>query len=150
MGFNQRFPSKHGRGIFVEEVEHPVMDALQTWPQFVNLVSQEIRLWAAQIVTQLGQTLHLNSAFVTGFGRNRSKPLQNRTCSVCFLIEDESDSGHWLPQSLFAYMRTNVKQALLALAENILNKVWGGALLNLRWKSMSAILPHQSILFSKL
>jgi hypothetical protein len=70
--------SYNRRNRTVEEIENPVMDALQTRTEFVDSFPQQIRLRPAQFVIQFAEPFHPQKALPLCLYLQSLDPLQER------------------------------------------------------------------------
>ena len=62
----------------VEEIENPVMDALQARAEFVDSIPQQVRLRPPQFMPQFAQPFHPQKALRLHLYRKFIEPLQER------------------------------------------------------------------------
>jgi hypothetical protein len=98
----------------VKEVEHPIMDALQTDAKLVNAVPEQVGFRAPEFMAQLGKTLQANTALILRLGMKPVEPFQKGDRSVGLLKEYDCRfrhrqlSGLSINRITFAYLRTSV------------------------------------------
>src|SRR3954471_22234053 len=103
---------KHRRGRAVEEVEDAIVLALEPDPQLINLVPEQVRLGAAQLMSEFGEALDTHHALVLCFRRQTPQQVQNRGRAVRLAVENDPCSWHvWKPLSpgKFAKLRMTRK-----------------------------------------
>jgi hypothetical protein len=82
-------PMGEHRSACVKEVKDAVLDALIARANFVNTIAKSVGLWAAQLMTKLGQPLDPDDALVLDLPRETVKPGEKRAVSIGFGIEDD-------------------------------------------------------------
>jgi len=70
--------SHNRRHCTVEEIENPVMDALQASAEFVDSIPQQVRLRPPQFMPQFAQPFHPQKALRLHLYRKFIEPLQER------------------------------------------------------------------------
>jgi len=91
--FGQPVGKNRGDSV-MKKIEDPIVDMVQTDPQFMNAIAQQVGFGPPQLVTKFGEPLDFDPALVLGLGWKAIEPFEHRRGAIGLPIEDNPGSRH--------------------------------------------------------
>lgn len=86
--------SKDHGSVAIKEVEHSVVDALESYPKFMNAVSEGIGIGSMKFMSEILKSLDPLITFDSRLSLNPIEPAYHRDRPIVFLIIYDLDRRH--------------------------------------------------------